>query len=328
MTKPRKALISLADTPYYHIGSRCVRRSFLCGNDNVSGRCYEHRRQWIVDRVRLLSSLFAIDLCSYAVMSNHYHLVVKLDPEQVTDLSNDEIINRWLCLFKGPLLVQRYHAGDSLTEVEHETVSNIVAIWRKRLANLSWFMKCLNQTIARQANKEDNCTGHFWEARFKSQALKSEEALLSCMVYVDLNPIRAAMAETPEDSDYTSIQERIQPTFNLEQAVKDQTASQDIFQFNAELKSLLPFKQDSIEVNEDSKNPTIPFTFSAYLELVDWTGRAILENKRGAISLHLPPILQRLNIDKKRWLTSATQFEVLHYQRFNRSQIPQLDNTA
>jgi len=70
-------------------------------------------------------------------------------------------------------------------------------------------MQLLNQYIARQANIEDKVTGCFWESRFKSQALLDERALLTCMAYVDLNPIRAAMAKTPENSDYTSIQERI-----------------------------------------------------------------------------------------------------------------------
>ena len=151
MTRPRKALISLADTPYYHITSRCVRRAYLCGTDHYSGRNYEHRRQWIVDRIRLLSSLFAIDVCAYAVMSNHYHLVLKLCPEQLRDLDDGQIVARWCTLFKGPLLIQRYLNGESLSSPERATVSDIVRVWRKKLSSISWFMRCLNQPIARQA---------------------------------------------------------------------------------------------------------------------------------------------------------------------------------
>jgi len=84
-------------------------------------------------------------------------------------------------------------------------------------------MKCLNQPIARAANLEDGCTGHFWESRFTSQALLSEQALLTCMAYVDQNPIRAQMADTPQTSAYTSIQERISPTFELAQAIRGQS---------------------------------------------------------------------------------------------------------
>lgn len=108
MTRPRKALISLADTPYYHITSRCVRRAYLCGIDHYSGQSYEHRRQWVVDRIRLLSSLYAIDVCAYAVMHNHYHLALKICPEQLEGLSDDDVMDRWCALFKGPLLIQRY----------------------------------------------------------------------------------------------------------------------------------------------------------------------------------------------------------------------------
>jgi hypothetical protein len=180
MTRPRKALISLADTPYYHITSRCVRRAYLCGVDHYSGQSFEHRRQWVVDRIRLLSSLFAIDVCAYAVMSNHYHLVLKLRPDQFDTLCDEQIMDRWCALFKGPLLVQRYRSGETLSSPERATVTDIVNVWRRKLASISWFMRCLNQPIARQANLEDECTGKFWESRFKSQALKTEEALLSC----------------------------------------------------------------------------------------------------------------------------------------------------
>jgi hypothetical protein len=314
MTRPRKALVSISDTPYYHITSRCVRRAFLCGVDDYSGQCYEHRRQWIIDRLRLLSSLFAIDLCAYAVMSNHYHLAVKLCPEQLDGLSDDDIVNRWCSLFKGPLLVQRYRSGESLSTAEYETISDIIGVWRKRLMNLSWFMRCLNQPIAFQANREDNCRGKFWESRFISQALTSDEALLSCMTYIDLNPIRAAMADTPETSDYTSIQERLQPTFDLTEAIKEQTRQKELRCFETPLKPLLHFDQ----AQTNNAQTGILFSFADYLALVDWTGRAIRDDKRGFIDNNCPPILERLSISSKQWLINTTRFEAIHRRRFNR----------
>lgn len=314
MTRPRKHLISLADTPYYHITSRCVRRAFLCGVDHYSGRDYEHRRQWVVDRIRLLSSLFAIDVCAYAVMSNHYHLVLKLSPEQQDNLTDDDIIDRWCALFKGPLLVQHYRAGKALEPFERDTLADIVAVWRSKLASISWFMRCLNQPIARQANLEDGCTGKFWESRFNSQALKSEEALLSAMAYVDLNPVRAEIADTPEHSDYTSIRERIESGFNLTQAVAEQTKCGDLFDFKTALKPLLPFESRII----DNPHKGILFRFEEYLELVDWTGRIIRDDKRGYIDNALPSILDRLQITLDQWRLNTTQFETIHPRRFNR----------
>jgi hypothetical protein len=81
---------------------------------------------------------------------------------------------------------------------DYENLNRLIEQYRNRLDDLGLFMKCLNVPIARQANKEDGCTGHFWESRFKSQALLSEDALLTCMAYVDLNPFRAGMCNTPE----------------------------------------------------------------------------------------------------------------------------------
>lgn len=320
MTRPRKQLISLADTPYYHITSRCVRRAFLCGTDHYSGQCYEHRRQWVVDRIRLLSSLFAIDVCAYAVMSNHYHLVLKLCPEQFEGLSDTDIVERWCCLFKGPILIQRLRDGDALSAAERHTVLEIVSVMRNKLTSISWFMRCLNQSIARQANLEDKCTGKFWESRFHSQALKTEEALLSCMVYVDLNPIRAGLVDDIESSDYTSIQERIQPVFDVCDAVKSQTATADLIEFDQALKPLLHF--DNVIKNQSQFG--IPFSYPDYLALVDWTGRAIREDKSGFIDSNLPPILNRIDISTEQWRINTTQFEAIHTHRFNR-ETPNLD---
>ncbi len=164
--------------------------------------------------------------------------------------------------------LDKYLSSVDLTEAELECVADLFTTWRHRLSDLSWFMRCLNEPIARMANSEDHCTGRFWEGRFKSQALLDARAVLACMAYVDLNPIRAAMARTPEQSDYTSIQERI----------RDPQGS-----------CLRSFA----EQDDDG----IPFSLKDYLELVDWGGREIKLNKRGYIPAHTPPILIRLKMD-------------------------------
>ncbi len=209
MPKPRSQQISLLDTPFYHICSRTVRKAFLCGVDQETGVSYEHRRAWIEQRLFKLAQVFAIDICAHAVMHNHLHIVLHVDSEQAKTWSTAEVLKRWHQLFKGTLLTQRYQNKQPLDKFQLAMVESTAAIYKQRLIDISWFMRSLNEPIARQANREDNCTGHFWEGRFKSQALLDEGALLSCMAYVDLNPVRAAIAPTPEKSDFTSIQLRI-----------------------------------------------------------------------------------------------------------------------
>ena len=312
MTLPRSSLVCVDDTPFYHITSRCVRRSFLCGVDHTTGTDYSHRRLFIEQRIHLLSSVFAIDIAAYAVMSNHLHLVVKLSPEVIDEWSDHEVVNRWTCLFKGPLLIQKYSQGVILPSAEQQVANDIIDTYRLRLADLGWFMKCLNEPIARMANKEDGCTGHFWEARYKSQALLSEEAVLSCMAYVDLNPIRATMASTPEDSEHTSIKERITPSLNLADSIAMLTPSHQLNHFNLALKPLLSF-EGNVTLSEQKG---LLFSLYDYLELVDFTGRILRDDKRGAIALHLPPILERLGINRKSWLNNATAFEKIYNKRF------------
>ena len=312
MTLPRSKLVCVDDTPFYHVTSRCVRRSFLCGIDHVSGADYSHRRLFIEQRIHLLSSIFAIDIAAYAVMSNHLHLAIKLSPEAIEDWTDREVVNRWLSLFKGTLLIQKYHQGLMLNKAEQQTVSETIDCYRQRLANLGWFMKCLNEPIARMANKEDGCTGHFWEGRYGSEALLTEEALLSCMAYVDLNPVRAKMAATPEQSDHTSIKERISPSLNLAESISELAATHQLNHFDMALKPLLAF-EGNVTMN---KQQGVLFSLCDYLELVDITGRIIRDDKRGAIPLHLSPILERLGLDRKTWLTNATAFEHIYKKRF------------
>lgn len=290
MTRPRKSLVSASDTPYYHVISRCVRRAFLCGDDQASGNNYEHRREWVIERLALLGEAFSISLCSYAVMSNHYHLVVYLDIEAPEDWSNDEVLARWCLLFKGPEIVQRYRAGHDLSEVELAALSDYVACYRARLSDLSWYMKCLNEYIARRANQEDGCKGHFWESRFKSQALLDEVALITAMGYVDLNPIRSKIATDIPSSDKTSIQQRYHEVTGL-------AAGKRLL--------LRPFQEKTPTLSVGS----IPFNLQDYLDLVDWTGRCLRFDKRGAISAGTPPLLSELGIEVGEWLPTVTAIQ-------------------
>ena len=291
MTRARSELISLEDTPYYHCIARCVRRAFLCGDDRYSGRNFDHRKQWLVDRIRLLGDVFAIDIAAYAIMSNHYHLVLHVDRERAQTWSMDEVIDRWLTLYKGPPLIQRYVKKEPLLPAELLVVDRIVDEWRERLSSISWFMRCLNEYIARMANKEDSCKGHFFEGRFKSQALLDETALLSCMAYVDLNPVRASIAKDLQSSEFTSIQARIRQF--QQQSVKNEPM-------------LMPFTEAE---NQDKQWAMLPFNLKDYIDLVDWTGRAIREDKRGYIPSATPPILEQINLTDEQWLTLATEIQ-------------------
>ncbi len=294
MTQSRDSLISIADTPYYHCISRCVRRAFLCGEDKYSGQCFEHRRQWMVDRIRFLSSIFAIDICAYAIMFNHYHLVLHINEQEIDAYSDQDTCHHWCRLYSCPVIVSRWQLGELTSEAELDTALAIIAKWRKRLADISWFMRCLNEFIARKANKEDNCKGRFWEGRFKSQALLDEKALLTCMAYVDLNPVRAKMTETVETSEYTSIFERIHGVASSEDKGEKDDVSKPLLAFVAG------------ECNEQPQG--IPYALLDYLELVDWTGRVIRDDKPGAISEQRPSLLSVLGLENDIWIELASSF--------------------
>jgi len=287
MPQSRKSQISLADTPYYHCISRCVRRAFLCGEDKLTGRSYAHRRKWVEDKLLSLPNIFAIDVCAYAVMHNHTHVVLHIDEQQTEGWSTKEILTRWHRLFKGTLLGSRFLKGIELSSIELQTIEDMAKVYKSRLCDISWFMRVLNEGIARQANKEDECTGRFWEGRFKSQALLDEAALIACMAYVDLNPIRAGVAQTPEQSDHTSIRQRVRYALD-----------------NKQPSSLLPFVGNT----QGPRRKGLNFHLKGYLELVDETGRCMRDGKIGFITSELPDILTRLNISEASWLIMSKRF--------------------
>lgn len=292
MTLPRSEQIDLSATPYYHVMNRCVRRSFLCGYDELTQTDYSHRKEWIVDRLKYLSDIFAVKICAYAIMSNHYHVVLYVEDKIAQDWSEEEVINRWASIFPKDAK-------------ENKHLKQKIQLWKERLTSISWFMRCLNERIARDVNAEDECAGRFWEGRFKSQALLDEGALLSAMVYVDLNPVRAGVACTPEESEFTSIYERIQHISRHLKAPKQKSNKQlkreklEIYNNLSQPRTLVPFA--NVLANQSH---TIDFKLSDYLELVDYTGRVIREDKEaGAIPERLVSIFDRLQFKPTNWIS-------------------------
>ncbi|NRB25783.1 MAG: transposase [Shewanella sp.] len=264
----------------------------LMGDDPLTGINYDHRRDWVESQLLTLASAFSIDVAAYAVMSNHLHLVLSVDIYQSNCWTDREVVEHWHQVFKGTEITQKFAKGEVIESVEISQLKHSIAQYRSRLSDISWFMRCLNEPIARMANKEDKCTGHFWEGRFKSQALLDETAVLACMAYVELNPIRAQIAKTLADSDHTSLQLRIKAALKGKQP-----------------ESLLPFIG-----NERLNQPKgINFSLEDYLELVDETGRIIRDDKRGAISSSAVNILTRLNISSDIWIKITSEFGKLFH---------------
>ena len=192
-----------------HVMNRTVRRCFLMGNDPLTGKNYDHRKVWMEQELERLAACFGIDLLAFSILSNHFHLILRSRPDVVETWSDRDLAIRWLRLCP----VRKDDQGNGLppSEVEINMIANNaqrLTDIRTRLSDISWWMRLLSQTIAQRANRDDQEVGKFWQARFKAVRLLDEAAILACSAYVDLNPIRAAIAETLETSDYTSVQRR------------------------------------------------------------------------------------------------------------------------
>ena len=195
----------------YHLVSRCVRRSWLCGTDPLTRRNYDHRKSWLERRLLRLSSTFAVELYGYAIMSNHFHLVIRYHPTAAATWSDADVVDRWLdsCSINN---AGKSKEAAELREVRRDQLLSSpdhIERLRRTLGSLSFFMKHLKQPIAWRANREDQCTGHFFEGRFYSAALLDEAAVVNAMAYVDLNPVRAKLVKSAVEAGHTSLARRL-----------------------------------------------------------------------------------------------------------------------
>ena len=303
MARVRRAdVFNPREVTVMHCIQRCVRRCFLCGRDELSGKNYEYRQAWIEDRLRHLAQALGVDILAFAVLSNHFHIVLRNRPDVVDGWSDIEVARRWLMLSPGP----KTPSGE-LPQPSEAALNSIVnnpvllAEIRLRLSDISWFMRFAAEHIARRANREDSCTGRFWQGRFRSVVLGDDAAILACVAYVELNHVRAGCAATPEASEHNSARARVE--------------GQD------EWLAPLPLDEGSVPGPAPSKLSTrasdkgfLPMPLADYLALLDWTGRQIAPGKRGSIPAHFAPILERIGIPADSWLDLALDFGKLFHR--------------
>jgi len=320
MTRARYQQVSLQDTAYYHCISHCVRRAYL-GDDPVTGKNFDHRKQWLVSRIKTLAAQFSIDICAYAIMSNHYHLVLFVNEQQARDWDDAEVVKRWTALFpRNAALVATLQKNKS-SKAAQKRLQQQISLWRERLMDISWFMRCVNETVARQANGEDECSGRFWEGRFKSQALLDEKALVTCMAYVDLNPIRVGITDSLENSDFTSIQERL---IHHAKKVKNRSYRQYRLLTRRATKHLVGRqsggKQAKLRVISETEGvakKALPITSQSYFDLLEATCKALHPEEYSVQRItdtlaEKNRLLNELGISAESWLKSVTTFH-RHY---------------
>jgi hypothetical protein len=265
-------------------------------------------------------------------MVNHVHIILRNRPDVVAGWSDEEVARRWWQLF--PLRKNKDKSPAIPTESELKLFMTPARSkqLRSRLSDISWWMRALAEPIARRSNAEDKCTGRFWEGRFKCQKLADETAILACSAYVDLNPVRAGVAEAPEKSPYTSVYERVEAA----KAVSHEKARAKIRRRRVGKRSassssgqvgyvrrddwLTPLTLDERSAAYRGAMPSktgkrasdkgfLAMSFEMYLQLLDWTGRQIRRNNtKGRIPAELAPIMERIGLSGELWCDVVKRF--------------------
>ena len=306
MTTARREIVWDGERGVYHCMVRCVRRAFLCGEG------FEHRRQWIEERIEMLAGHFAVSVCGFAVMGNHLHLLVRLDPATADAWSSEEVARRWLAVY--PPRTANLDDTKIVKTMVDEILADekLVAKYRRRLQDLGWFMKALKEPLARMANREDDCKGTFWESRYKSIAVLDKEALLAICAYIDLNPVAAGIAATPETSRHTSVRQRVQHVkskgklHHLKAAAAGSAATSRIEQAHW----LCPIEDRRMpnktngsrgsEADATREGMLDGLSLGSYLLLVDYTSR-LCRNGKARVSREVAGILERLGTSSELW---------------------------
>ena len=307
----RAEVFDPSEVAVLHLCARVVRRCFLFGVDPVTGKNHDHRKVWIEDQLKMLASALGIDLLGMAILSNHFHLILRSRPDVVETWDDSEVARRWLMLC--PKRKKKDRSPEEPNEFELNSIRNDpnkLATIRKRLSDVSWWMRLLCQNIGTRANQEDKEVGKFFQGRYRAVRILDEESLLACAAYVDLNPIRAAMAETLETSEFTSVQRRIQTLEQAATSMPDNRTKVDSF-----LSPLtIDEKNDSIGTCANqtrqrcSDKGFLSMSTMDYLDLLDASARMVRSDKAGYTPSEVPPIFASLKLDPDYWKLQIQDF--------------------
>jgi len=301
-----------------HAVSRTTRACWLLGDDPLTGSNCDHRKDWIENLIVRFAANFAIDVLSYAILSSHHHQMLRSRPDIVETWDDNEVARRWLMICPQRKDKDGNPLPPSQSEIDRICNSPVKCDEiRLRLSDVSWWMRLLNQHVAQKANKEDGASGRFFEDRFKGIPVIDEQTVLACAVYVDLNWVRACMAETIELSDYTSVQRRMEAlkskTQPTEATIARRALLADSFLSPVDLceASSLPGPQPSSNGARCSDKGFLSMPAEDYIELLDWSARQLADGKPGRTPEDLPPVLTRLGLPTTVWLDLVANFDNL-----------------
>ncbi len=285
------------------------------------GEGFEDRKRWIEERLETLAGSFAIAVGGFAVMDNHLHVLCRLDPQRAQAWTAQEVVRRWTAIYPPRTVPHDDPKALQVWIVEQAKDRKRVELWRQRLSNLGWFMKALKEPLSRMANREDGCRGAFWQARYKSIAILDTEALLATCAYIDLNPVAAGIASTPEVSDHTSIRQRVQHVHRqgklaVLQAARDGSVPGSRAAGRLEQDHwLVPLddrrtdsdaKAQSARVSPTREGMLESFSLGSYLLLVDYTGRLFRQGK-ARINAAVKEVFDRLGTSGELWTSRIGQ---------------------
>ena len=319
-TCARKEIVEADVVSSYHCHSRCVRRAFLCGVDPVTGRDYQHRRDWFDVRVKQMESVFMVELLSFAYLHNHFHVMLRIRPDLAAKLSDWEVARRML-----KIQPDKFPDTEELPEPSARKIQaaiqdqDKIQKWRERLSDLSWYMRYLKEPIARRANEEDGVTGHFWEGRFRSTRLLDGFSAEACSCYIDVNEIRAGLVDLPKEAVHSAIGQRIlalneerQRISNIVNPHAKRRAKQSkkepapfwlapicVRSDNGTVSGTMTEEQPKPDARRPSDSGFLELTLEQHIKLCDWTSLCCRLGKAAPTPKDLQPILDRItrNID-------------------------------